>query len=143
MSKEPSLKSNRPLTITYNLPISKTSKFWDELKEGKIFATTCKNCGKLHFPPVADCGACGSSEIEWTKLNGEGHIVTFTEVIVKPASFSKEPKYIVAVAELIEGVKVLAWLSGIEKENVKIGMKVKLKSKVVSNKKISYEFVPA
>ncbi len=143
MSKTESLKSNRPLTITYNLPISKTLKFWKELKKGKVFASTCKKCDKLHFPPVADCGKCGSSEMEWTKLNGKGKIVTFTEVLVKPASFSKEPSYIVAVAELIEGVKVLAWLSGIRKEKIRIGMKVKLKAKVCSNEKIAYEFVPA
>ena len=142
MNKTQSLKSNRPLTITYNLPISKTSKFWKKLKEGKVFATACKKCGKLHFPPVADCGECGSSEIEWVKLNGNGKIVTFTEVIVKPASFSKEPRYIVAVAELVEGVKVLAWFIGIEKEKIEIGMKVKLKAKVCSDEKIAYEFVP-
>ncbi|MCW4021987.1 MAG: Zn-ribbon domain-containing OB-fold protein [Candidatus Bathyarchaeota archaeon] len=143
MSEAPSLKSNRPLTITYNLPISKTTKFWKELKEGKVFATKCKNCGKLYFPPVADCGNCGSSEVEWIQLSGEGKLVTFTEVIVKPASFSKEPSYIVAVAELVEGVKVLAWLTGIEKEKITIGMKVKLEAKVVSDKKFAYEFVLA
>jgi uncharacterized protein len=143
MSEAPSLKSNRPLTITYNLPISKTTKFWKELKEGKVFATKCKNCGKPYFPPVADCGNCGSSEVEWTQLSGKGKLVTFTEVIVKPASFSKEPSYIVAVAELVEGVKVLAWLTGIEKEKITIGMKVKLEAKVVSDKKFAYEFVPA
>ena len=143
MSKSPSLKSNRPLTITYNLPISKTEKFWEELKNGKVFATACKNCGKLHFPPAADCGACGSSEMKWTKLTGEGKIVTFTEVIVKPTSFSKEPSYIVAIAKLVEGVKVLAWLSGIKKENVQIGMKIKLKAKIFSDEKVAYEFVPA
>ena len=77
MSDFPFLKSNRPLTINYNLPISKTSKFWDELRKGKIFATTCKKCGKLHFPPVADCGKCGSSEIEWTELSGTATIPGF------------------------------------------------------------------
>ncbi|MDG6222971.1 MAG: Zn-ribbon domain-containing OB-fold protein [Candidatus Bathyarchaeota archaeon] len=143
MNKAPSLESNRSLIITYNLPISKTSKFWDELKQGKVYATKCKKCGKLVFPPVADCGPCGSSEIEWTELIGNGKIVTFTEVVVKPASFSEEPSYIVAIAKLSEGVKVLAWLSGIKKEKLHIGMKVKLKAKVFSDKKVAYEFVPA
>lgn len=143
MDKTLSLKSNRSLTITYNLPISKTSKFWEELKQGKVYATECKKCGKLHFPPVADCGTCGSSEIEWIELNGNGKIVTFTEVVVKPASFSEEPSYIVAIVKLIEGVKVLAWLTGIEKENVQIGMRVMLKAKIFSDQKIAYEFVPA
>jgi len=141
MDKSLSLKSARTLQITYNLPISRTSKFWEGLKEGKVYATTCQKCGKLHFPPVADCGDCGSSEVEWTKLDGEGELVTFTEVFVKPASFSKEPSYIVAIARLKEGVKALAWLTGVEREDVNVGMKVKLVAKVTSDGRAVYEFV--
>ena len=137
-----SLKSARTLQITYNLPISRTSKFWEGLKEGKVYATTCKKCGKLHFPPVADCGNCGASEVEWIELDGEGEVVTFTQVFVKPASFSEEPSYIVAIARLKEDVKVLAWLTGVKREDVKAGMKVKLVAKTFSNKKVAYEFIP-
>ena len=142
MDKPLALKSARTLQITYNLPISKTSKFWQGLKEGKIYATTCQKCGKLHFPPVADCGDCGSSDMTWSELDGEGEIETFTQVVVKPASFSEEPDYIVAIARLREGVRVLAWLTGIEREDVKVGMKVKLVAKAVSSDRVSYEFVP-
>jgi len=142
MDKPLSLKSARTLQITYNLPISKTSKFWEGLKEGKVYATTCKKCGKLYFPPVADCGNCGSSEVEWIELEGEGEIVTFTQVFVKPASFSEEPSYIVAIARLKENVKALAWLTGIKRENVKTGMKVKLVAKIFSEKRVAYEFIP-
>jgi uncharacterized OB-fold protein len=140
MDKPLTLKSNRTLHITYNLPINKTSKFWKSLEEGKVFATKCEKCGKLHFPPVADCGECGSSSVEWVELDGEGEIETFTEVIVKPASFSKEPSYIVAIARLREGVKVLAWLIGVEREDVKVGLKVRLVARVAEGK-IAYGFV--
>jgi uncharacterized protein len=142
MDKPLALKSARTLQITYNLPISRTSKFWQGLKEGKIYATTCKKCGKLHFPPVADCGDCGASDMQWTELDGEGEIETFTQVVVKPASFSEEPNYIVAIARLREGVRALAWLTGVEREKVKIGMKVKLVAKAVSGDRVSYEFIP-
>ena len=142
MDKPEALKSNRTLQITYNLPISRTSKFWQGLKEGKVYATTCKKCGKLHFPPVADCGDCGSSDMKWTELDGEGEIVTFTQVLVKPASFQTEPDYIVAIAQLKDGVKALAWLTGVKMEDVQIGMKVKLVAKVISDIRISYEFIP-
>jgi uncharacterized OB-fold protein len=142
MDKPLALKSARTLQITYNLPISRTSKFWQGLKEGKIYATTCQKCGKLHFPPVADCGDCGASDMKWTELEGEGEIETFTQVVVKPASFSEEPNYIVAIARLREGVRALAWLTGVERENVKIGMKVKLVAKAVSGDIVSYEFIP-
>ena len=140
MDKPLTMKSARTLQLTYNLPISKTSKFWEGLKKGKVYATKCQKCGKLHFPPVADCGDCGSSNMKWIELDGEGEIVTFTEVIVKPASFSKEHSYIVAIARLKEGIKALAWLAGVEREQVKVGMRVRLVAKVVSDGRATYEF---
>ena len=142
MDKPLTLKSARTLQLTYNLPISKTSKFWKGLTTGKIYATKCRKCGKLHFPPVADCGDCGTSNMQWVELDGEGEIVTFTEVVVKPTSFSKEPPYIVAIAQLKEGVKALAWLTGVERENVKVGMKVRLVAKVDSEGNATYIFTP-
>jgi uncharacterized OB-fold protein len=141
VDKPLTLKSARTLHITYNLPISRTSKFWQGLEEGKIYATKCQKCGKLHFPPVADCGDCGSSNLKWTELDGEGEIETFTQVIVKPASFSKESDYIVAIARLREGVRALAWLVGVEREDVQVGMKVRLVAKVTSDRRVSYEFI--
>ena len=142
MDKPLSLKSARTLRITYNLPISRTSKFWKGLEEGIVYATKCLKCDRLHFPPVADCGKCGSSEVEWTELDGEGEVVTFTQVFVKPASFSEEPDYIVAIARLKEGVRALAWLTGVKREDGKAGMKVKLVAKVLSDKRVAYEFIP-
>ena len=136
------MKSARTLQITYNLPTSKTSKFWEGLKKGKVYATKCQKCGRLHFPPVADCGDCGTSDVKWIELDGEGEIVTFTEVFVKPASFSEESSYIVAIARLKEGVKALAWLTGVEREHVKVGMRVRLVAKVNSDGRATYEFTP-
>jgi len=141
MSEMPTLRS-RTLRITYNIPISKTLKFWEGIKEGKIYATKCKKCGKLYFPPVADCSACLSSEMEWVELSGEGELETFTHIIVKPASFSDEPPYTVAIARLKEGVRALAWLVGVKKKDVKVGMKVKLTAKVTSEGRLTYEFRP-
>jgi len=142
VDKPLTLKSARTLHITYNLPISRTSKFWEGLREGKIYATKCQKCGKLHFPPVADCGDCGSSNMKWTELDGEGEIETFTQVVVKPASFSNESDYIVAIARLKEGVRALAWLIGVEREDVQVGMKVRLVARVTSDGRVSYEFIP-
>lgn len=142
MDKPSTLKSARTLHLTYNLPISRTSKFWQGLKEGKIYATKCQKCGKLHFPPVADCGECGSSNLKWTELDGEGEIETFTQIVVKPASFSEESDYIVAIARLREGVRALAWLVGVEREDVQVGMKVRLVAKVTSDERVGYEFIP-
>lgn len=142
MSEMPTLKSARTLHITYNIPISKTLKFWEGLKEGKVYATKCKHCGMLHFPPVADCGNCLSSDMEWIELDGAGEIETFTHIVVRPTSFSENPPYTVAIAKLKEGVRALAWLVGVKKKDVRVGMKVKLAAKVTSEGRLTYEFKP-
>jgi len=75
-------------------------------------------------------------------VGGEGEIETFTQVVVKPASFSNESNYIVAIARLKEGVRALAWLIGVEREDVQVGMKVRLVARVTSDGRVSYEFIP-
>lgn len=139
--KNPILKSARTLCLTYNIPISKTQEFWDGLIAGKILATKCRKCKTLHFPPVADCGSCLSQDVEWVELGGEGEVDTFTHVIVRPASFLKEPPYTLAVASLNEGVRVLAWLIETKKKDVKIGMKVRLVARLVDERP-TYALVP-
>jgi len=137
----PTLKS-RPLSLTYEIPISKTLKFWNGIKEGKMYTTKCKKCGKLFFPPVADCPTCLSSETEWVELSSEAEIETFTHVSVLPATFQKYEPYTIAIGKLKEGVRVLAWLKDVKREDVKVGMKVKLLPKVTPDGMLTYEFLP-
>jgi uncharacterized OB-fold protein len=135
------LKS-RPITFVFDIPTNKTAKFWDELENGKVYGTKCRKCGRKYFPPVADCAGCLSSDMEWIDLTGqEGEIETFTHVIVRPSSFAEHETYTVAVANLKQGVKALAWLSGLKMGEAKVGMKVKLVGKP-SPDGASYELVP-
>jgi len=137
----PSIKS-REITIAPEIPISKTLQFWEGLKQRKIFATKCKTCGKLYFPPNADCSECLSSKLEWMELSNEAEIETFTHIVVRPTTFQQYRPYTVAIAKLKEGVKVLAWLTGLKLSEIKIGKKVKLVAKVSSEGNPTYEFVP-
>jgi uncharacterized OB-fold protein len=123
------------------IPITKTLKFWEGLKEGKVYGTKCVKCGKLYFPPVADCPNCRSSEIEWVQLSNEAEIETYTRVVVRPGSFQNFKPYTVAIGRLKEGVKVLAWLSGFKLSETKVGMKAKLVAKVTPDGNLTYEFV--
>ena len=143
MSPDKMSLRSRPLTISYNIPISKTLRFWEGLQEGKIYATRCRRCGELIFPPQADCPKCLSPDVDWVELSGEGELVTFTHVIVRPASFQDTPPYTVAVAELKEGVRVLAWLRGVPKSKVKVGLKVRLVAEVDPEGRLTYHFEPA
>jgi len=123
------LKS-RPVTFVFELPTEKLTEFWNGLSKGNVYASKCKKCGKVTFPPAADCSRCLNSEVEWVDLQGEGEIETFTHIVVRPTSFANHGTYTVAVAKMKEGVRVLAWLEGTKLSNVKVGAKVKLVGKV-------------
>ena len=141
MSSMPSIKS-REIKIVQEIPISKDLKFYEGLREGKIYGTRCKTCGKTYFPPNVDCAECLSTGLEWVELSNEAEIETFTHVVVRPTTFQQNKPYTVAIGRLKEGVKVLAWLTGFKLSEVKVGMKAKLTAKVTPEGNVTYEFVP-
>jgi len=126
----PSMKS-RTLTLIHDIPISKTKIYWDGLKEGKVHATKCKNCGQAYYPPQLDCPNCLASDVEWIQLF-EGKLETFTQVYLKPQGFSHyESNYIIAIAKTMEGVNVMGWLEDMDIKDAKVGMSVKITAKTM------------
>jgi hypothetical protein len=137
------LRATRALTLNYTIPVKKIDKFWVGISEGKLFTTKCKKCGEVFFPPTGDCTKCMVSDVEWIELSGDAELESFNEIFVKPASFQQYPNYICAVGRLKEGPRALAWLTGIERNDVKVGMKLKLRPKCEEEeKRLTYEFVP-
>jgi len=141
MSSMPSIKS-REIKIVQEIPTSKTLKFWEGLKQGKVYATKCKECGRIFFPPNTDCADCLSKDLEWVELSNEAELETFTHVVIRPTTFQQNKPYTVAIGRLKEGVKVLAWLTGFKLSEIKVGMKVKLVAKTMPDGNSTYEFVP-
>ena len=141
MASMPSIRS-REIKIVQEIPISKTLPFWEGLKQGKVLATKCTQCGKIYFPPNADCSDCSTSNLEWVELSKEAEIETFTHVVVRPTSFQQNKPYTIAIGRLKEGVRVLAWLTGFKLSEIKVGMKAKLVAKVTPEGNPTYEFVP-
>jgi uncharacterized OB-fold protein len=118
----PTLPS-RPLTYRHEISIARVKRFWDGIKEGKVYATKCRKCGKLYYPPRSDCANCLASDVEWVPLSSEGVIETFTVSHLKPQGFEhyKEP-YIIAIVRTPEGVKVMGWLEGVDIEKISVGL---------------------
>ncbi len=116
----------RELKLRYRMSLGKIKKFFSALSEGKIMATKCKHCGRIYFPPQADCPYCMRSDMEWVDVPNEGVLETFTIVNIKPTTFSHYDDYVLAIARFGDGIKVLAWLRVDEKSRVRIGMRVKL-----------------
>lgn len=113
------------------------------MAEGRFVTTKCRDCGRLTFPPQADCPGCMSPNSEWVDLGTDAELVTFTYVQVTPTSFVDHDPYVVAIGRLKEGLNVLAWLEGGEPRNLRPGTKLRLETRKDSEGSPYYVFVLA
>ena len=104
------------------------SRFLEELKNGKILATTCNKCKRIMVPPRVFCEQCFKPTDGWTYVRDTGRINTFSiSHIGGDASRIKEP-IVVAVIELdgaSKGMGILHAMGEVKPEDVKFDMKVK------------------
>ena len=121
---------------------TKIADFVKYLEEGEIAATKCKACGKLYFPPRANCIDCLSNDVEWIPLSGRGKLITYTTAYFAPAGF--EAPYTLALAELEEGVRVFTRISkDVKEDEIELGMNVKLVLIRLDDERITYELKKA
>ncbi len=143
MQEFPTLHSRRTLNLRFDIPVARTHEFWDALKEGRFITTKCSKCGRINFPPQADCSECMGSDFTWVDLGRDATLVTFTYVQITPASFAENDPYIIAIGELANGLKVLSWLEGVRQEDAKPGLKMRLESRSSKEGNPYYVFVAA
>ena len=116
----------RELRLKYLIPIKRVKKFFDGLKEGKVYATRCPVKKAYFFPPQADCPYCMDENLEWVEIKGYGKLLTYTGINVKPTSYLHYPDYVVAVARMEEGFNILCWMAADDPAKLKVGMDVRL-----------------
>jgi hypothetical protein len=133
----------REITLRFLISVDKIKEFFNALSDGKILATRCKDCGEIYFPPQQDCPKCKKKEVEWIELSKEGTLQTYTQINVKPFSFSHYDDYIVGIGRLPEGINITAWVREKDPRNLKVGMKLKLEVvKREPENYYTYEWVP-
>ncbi len=123
---------------------TKTEKFVELLQADKLSGTVCKSCGAKFFPPRSDCSYCLSNEMDWFEITGPGELISFTTAMYAPAGFENDVPYTLGVAEFPEGVKVFGRLDkAINDDQLKAGMKVKVKVVSFGEGRVSYELTAA
>jgi len=119
---------------------TKVADFVKYLEEGKIMATRCSKCGRLYFPPRADCPEDLTTDMTWQRLSGKCKLLTYTTAHFAPTGFQDDLPYSIGLAECREGVKVYALLSKEISENeIRIGMDLQLTPLRLANGRITYE----
>jgi len=107
------------------VPYSKVSDFAVHLKDGFLMGSICSDCGVFSFPPRGDCPECLSGAFDFHEVSGRGTIYTYSEVAAAPTGFDDIAPYTVAVVDLEEGGRLLAW-TGETIDEVEIGMPIQV-----------------
>lgn len=107
--------------------------FYDALKEQKLIASRCMDCGDIQFPPRTICPKCWSNSLEAKELSGNGVLKSFTVIYIGlsqmiEAGYDRFNPYCTGLVELEEGPVVSAQIVGVEPakpESIEIGTPVK------------------
>jgi len=121
---------------------SKAEDFVRFLGEGKVKTTQCRKCGKSYFPPRMDCGACGSSEMNWIDIHERGELIAFSTIMYGPAGFENEVPYTNGVVKFPNGIQIFGRISKkIRVEEIKVGMKLNIIPVKLPSGRVYFEFV--
>ena len=103
-------------------------KYVAGLKEKKIIGTKCPKCGRVFTPPSPRCGRCFIELDEWTEVKDTGTLVSYT---ITYSTITGQALQKPNVTGMIRFDGADSWtlgpVRGVEPEDVKPGMKVKVK----------------
>ncbi|WP_374482452.1 bifunctional MaoC family dehydratase N-terminal/OB-fold nucleic acid binding domain-containing protein [Zoogloea sp.] len=102
-----------------------TRFFWDGCKAGKLLIQRCTSCGTLRHPPGPVCVKCHSFEWDSVEAAGTGTIHSFVVMHYPEVPPFDYPNPI-GLIELDEGVRLVAGLVGVKRDEIRIGQRVKV-----------------
>jgi len=106
-----------------------TSKFWEGLKNRKLLASKCNDCGERFFPPRGLCPKCLSENIGWVELSGKGRLHSWTEV-----HYLTPKPYMLGVIDLAEGIGRMVSRIEAKQEELEMDMPMRIDFIDVSDK---------
>ncbi|GAB3457445.1 bifunctional MaoC family dehydratase N-terminal/OB-fold nucleic acid binding domain-containing protein [Actinophytocola sediminis] len=120
----------RPAAVPKGTPIRPavnrdTEFFWDGTAIGELRIQRCGGCGTLRHPPGPMCPSCGETRPEYVVACGDGEIYSYV-VHHHPPVPGRSLPFVVALVELVEGVRMLAELVAVPVEEVRIGLPVRV-----------------
>jgi len=111
-------------------------RFFEEIKEnGKIFGSTCKDCGVTFVPARIYCERCFNhlEDNDWVDVGTEGTVYAYTEVYKTKNGEHLENPSIIAAVRIADGL-LIHRLGSCRIEEVQIGMPVKAEFKPKSDR---------
>lgn len=99
--------------------------FFEGAKRDQLLIQRCTSCGVLRHPPRPACANCRSFEWDTVVASGRGTVYSYV-VNHYPQVPAFDYPLVVALIELEEGTRLVANVTGIEPEEMEIGMPVEV-----------------
>jgi len=103
-------------------------RYLQELKQGRLIARSCHQCGRVMIPPRMFCERCFRPTDEWVYVKDTGTIITFSLCYVSwDVRRLKQPQIpaVIAIDGASPGMGILHAVKKIPAKQVKIGMPVR------------------
>ena len=55
-----------------------TQAFWDGVAEHRLLVQRCRECARWIWQPRPICPDCHASDVDWTEVNGDARVVSWT-----------------------------------------------------------------
>jgi hypothetical protein len=122
-----------PLTVRAHFEVDylhsykQDTPFFHGLQKRKLLGSHCVKCDYRYATPRSHCMQCGG-KTEWFELPAEGRVHSWTVCYFAAQEFLKDVPFALVLLEF-DGVDTLflSRLVGVEREHIRIGMKVKPK----------------
>jgi len=128
MAKEEPKTIRTQITVPYTMAMGSTwTRFFEGLKQEKIFGTKCKKCGRVLVPARPFCPRCFESDMEWVEVSQEGVIGVWCYVNYKYFGIPREIPFVTCALRL-DGVdcNIAHLLGGVDISDVdKVRKRVK------------------
>lgn len=118
MSTQPS-----PFSIASD---SDSQPYWDGIAQGELRIQRCDACSRTVFYPRALCPHCHSDQLSWITATGKGTIYSYTVAHQAFGPFANDVPYIIAIVELVEGVRMMTRIIDAPRERIAIGASVQV-----------------
>ena len=102
-----------------------TRFYWEGANAGKLMIQRCTCCSTLRHPPAPVCIKCHSFDWDTVQASGKGSVYSFVVMHypeVPPFDYPNP----VGLIELDEGVRIIAGLVGVKRDQIKIGQRVQV-----------------
>jgi uncharacterized protein len=117
-----------------------TQGFYGNLASGQLLVLRCRSCKNYVMPPTSICEKCLSTDLNWTQVNQEGRIVSFSEIFVSNRAFHDRTPYVASIIETNEGIRLPGIIKNKSAKDLKVGDLVYISISSEGNSK-NYYFV--